>query len=280
MKRSIKAGGILLAGWLVFAQSCMTFRISDQKAAAEFKAKGIELKTFTIRSGGHPFHFVQTGADTLPTLVFVHGTPGSWTAFEPYLKDSLLRTRFRMISVDRPGFGHSDYGNAMHLDQQSAIMGPVLQSLRNGHALWLVGHSMGGPMIVQLAVDYPQLADGLVLIAGSIDPAAEKPEKWRPILFKTPLNYLVPGAMQPSNEELWYLKTDLKTLEQRLPQVHCPVYFIHGREDTWVPPVNVYYGFEKMTGAMKKDSLWLEGNHFIPWTKYAAIRDYLYDLGP
>jgi pimeloyl-ACP methyl ester carboxylesterase len=217
---------------------------------------------------------VQTGADSLPTLVFIHGTPGSWTAFEIYLKDSLLLTKYRLISFDRPGFGDSDFGDAMHLDQQSAIMGPVIQSLKNGKPLWLIGHSMGGPMILQLEEDFPGLADGLILIAGSIDPAAELPEKWRPVLFKTPLNYLVPGAMRPSNKELWYLKEDLKVMEPALRKITCPVYFIHGREDNMVPPSNVPYGLSELTAA-KKDTLWLAGNHFIPWSKFDTIRNYL-----
>lgn len=275
MKRSMHIAFVVLVSWLIFAQSCMTFRKSDKTAIASFAERGIILYTKSIHKGGHTLHFVQTGADSLPTLVFIHGTPGSWTAFEPYLMDSLLLTRFRMISIDRPGFGYSDFGDAMHMDQQAEIMGPVIQSFKNGQPLWLIGHSMGGPIILQLEKDYPGLATGLVLIAGSIDPAAENPEKWRPVLFKTPLNYLVPGAMRPSNRELWYLKEDLKILAPFLPKISCTVLFIHGREDNMVPPSNVPFGMATLSGAALKDTLWLDGNHFIPWTKFDTIRNYL-----
>jgi pimeloyl-ACP methyl ester carboxylesterase len=278
MKSSFIIAIVLLACWLVFAQSCMTFRISDKKAVEDFRKKGIELKTYRKNVNGHTIHYVQTGADSLPTLLFVHGTPGSWTAFESYLQDSLLLTKFRLISIDRPGFGDSDFGIAMELMQQSELMGSAIKTMSNGKACWFVGHSMGAPIILQLEVDHPGIATGLVLISGSIDPAAEKPEKWRPVLFKTPLNLLVPGAMRPSNEELWYLKDNLKTLAKQLNQVTCPVYFIHGRQDTWVPPSNVYFGLKMLSGTQKKDTVWLEGNHFIPWTKFKQIRDYLYDL--
>lgn len=273
----MRIGIMVLGSWLIFAQSCMTFRTSDKKAVSSFAEKGILLRTTTLHKNGHAIHYVQTGADSLPTLVFIHGTPGSWTAFEPYLRDSLLRTRFRLVSFDRPGFGYSDFGNAMHMDDQSALMGPIIASLKNGHPLWLIGHSMGGPIILQLEKDYPGLATGLILLAGSIDPAAELPEKWRPVLFKTPLNLFVPGAMRPSNRELWYLKEDLKTLAPALHEIKCPVYFIHGRKDNMVPPSNVPYGMISLTGAIQKDSLWLAGNHFIPWTKFDTIRNYLMD---
>src|SRR6187402_100491 len=115
---------LLLVGWLIFAQGCMTFRTTDKKAKASFAEKGIVLKTTTVQIQNHHLHYVQTGADSLPTLLFIHGTPGSWTAFEPYLKDTLLIARFRLISFDRPGFGDSDYGDAMNMGQQSALMGP------------------------------------------------------------------------------------------------------------------------------------------------------------
>jgi pimeloyl-ACP methyl ester carboxylesterase len=275
MKKSFRIALVVLGGWIILAQSCMTMRKSDKDAIADFAKKGIVLRSKTTEKNGHSLHYVMTGADSLPTLVFVHGTPGSWTAFEPYLADSLLLTKYRLVSFDRPGFGYSDYGGALPMPAQSAIMGPVIQSLKNGKSLWLVGHSMGGPMIMQLEIDYPGLATGLVLIAGSIDPAAEKPEKWRPVIFKTPLNYLVPGAMRPSNKELWYLKEDLKTMAPGIAKITCAVYFIHGTKDTWVPPSNVPYGMARLTSAVKKDTLWLDGNHFIPWSKYDSIRNYL-----
>lgn len=264
--------------WIIFAQSCLTFRMPDKKAVAAFREKGIHLSTTTAIVRKHRIHYVQTGKDSLPSLIFIHGTPGSWTAFEPYLKDSLLLGSYRLISFDRPGFGYSDYGNALPLAEQSELMGPVIRSLRNGKPQWLIGHSLGAPLLLQLQLDNPGLATGLVLISGSIDPAAEKRENWRPLLFKTPLNFLVPGAMRPSNLELWYLKNDLRKLAPRLPGIHCPVYFIHGKKDTWVPPSNVAFGLSRLTGTSQKDTLWMEGNHFIPWTRFEIIRDKLLSL--
>ena len=242
MKKSLLLILLVLGGWLILAQSCFTFRTADSKAINSFQKDGISLKTATIKQDGFPLHYVQTGNDSLPTLVFIHGTPGSWNAFDRFLKDSLLRTQYRMISIDRPGFGYSNFGEALNLSDQSRIIGPVLESLKNKEAFWLVGHSLGGPMILQLALDYPQLATGLVIISGSIDPAAEKPERWRYVLDKTPLKLFLPGAFRPSNTELIYLKKDLKLMEPVLSTINLPVFFIHGRSDGWVRPVYVEFG--------------------------------------
>ena len=96
---------LVLGGWLILAQSCFTFRTADAKAISKFQEDGILLKTVAVKQDGFPIHYVQTGNDSLPTLIFIHGTPGSWNAFEMYLRDSLLRAHYRMISIDRPGFG-------------------------------------------------------------------------------------------------------------------------------------------------------------------------------
>lgn len=278
MKKSFLIILVLLTGWLVMAQSCFTFRTTDKKAIDSFKKAGIELKTTTISVAGEPLHFVQTGADSLPILIFIHGTPGSWTDFERYLKDSSLEQHYRMIALDRPGFGYSRFGNALNLADQSLLMGPLIESFKNGHPLWLVGHSLGAPVALQLALDFPGLADGLVLISGSIDPGAEKPERWRRVLEKTPLKLFLPGAFRPSNTELIYLKTDLNALRPRLSQLRLPICFIHGRADSWVPPVNVEYGMKQMIHSTSIDTLWLEGGHFIPWTAFPEVRTKLLEL--
>lgn len=275
MKRTVPILILVLGLWLVLAQSCFTFRTPDKKVIASFREKGIELKTRYVKSGDYAIHYVQSGADTLPTLVFIHGTPGSWTAFEPYHADSLLLSRFRMISIDRPGFGYSNFGKAINQEQQSALMLPVIRSFKNGKPLWLVGHSLGGATVLQLELDSPGISDGLVIISGSIDPALEKPERWRYVVARTPLKLLLPGAFRPSNEELIYLKEDLKIMKPRLSEIRPPVFFIHGDTDKWVPPSNVDFGMKMLTGSAKLDTAWISGGHFIPWTAFESVRDYL-----
>jgi pimeloyl-ACP methyl ester carboxylesterase len=71
----------------------------------------LENRFFKIRMffDGHNLHYIETGNAQKPTLI-LHGSPGSWNAFKEYLQDTTLLKKYRMIAIDRPGFGYSDFG--------------------------------------------------------------------------------------------------------------------------------------------------------------------------
>lgn len=271
--------GLFLLTWIIFAQSCMTFRKADKEMKETFSKNGVTLYTTTERIQDRDIHYAKTGSDTLPTIFFVHGTPGSWDAFSGYMQDKELLQHYRMISFDRPGFGYSDFGKALHLEANAQLISPIIHKMNNGKPVYLAGHSLGGPLIVKMAADYPDYFDGLVIISGSVDPAEEKPEKWRPVLFRSPLNLLIPGAFRPSNVELWWLKKDLVQLKEDFARINCQVVFIHGLKDTWVPPGNVEYAKKLLVNAPSVGELMIpDANHFIPWTKFREIKDVLLHL--
>jgi pimeloyl-ACP methyl ester carboxylesterase len=252
----------------------MRFRTSDQEAVAEFSRLGLTLTPHTLAVGKRSMHYVSTGSPEQPTLVFVHGSPGSWDSFKAYLKDSLLLEHYRMVSLDRPGFGYSDFGQATGIQQQADLLGPVLHKLANGKPMYLIGHSLGGPMIIKLAADNPDLPiKGLVLLAGSVSPADEPREPWRAILDTPPLRYLLPGAIRASNHELRLFKKDIVTMQPAFAHITCPVFILHGDKDPLVPPPNAVYAQKMLINSAHIDLFWLKGaNHFIPWTRYPYIR--------
>lgn len=270
---------ILITIWLVFAQCSMKFRITDSEARKKFSENGVGLTIETIKVDGFKMHYATTGNDTLPTLFFVHGSPGGWNAFERYMQDKELLAKFRMISIDRPGFGFSEFGNAKNLQEQSMLISPIVKSLQNGKPMYAIGHSLGGPMIAKLQMDNENLFTGLVFLAASNDPDEEKPEKWRFILKGSPLQFFLPGAFRPSNKELVYLKTDLKFLDKEWEKITCPAWIIHGDKDTFVPPGNVDYTKKKLTKARSVEVKMLPGaRHFIVWEQYEDVKSVLLKL--
>jgi len=257
----------------------MKFHIADAEARKQFSDAGVNLQLDNIEVDGFNMHYAKTGNDSLPTLFFVHGSPGSWDAFSRYLKDKDLLSKYRMISIDRPGFGDSEFGKAKNLEEQSKLISPLLVYFKNNKPVYVIGHSLGGPMAIRLVADNPDYFSGIILLAGSVDPGEEKPEKWRPVLYKTPFKFFVPGAFRPSNQELWYLKNDLKILKNDFPKITCPVWIIHGDKDDLVPVGNAAFAKEMLVHAKKVETTILPGaNHFIPWQHYEEIKGVLMKL--
>lgn len=257
----------------------MKHRISDNKAKEEFSKAGVSLTTETKKINGFDIHYAKTGNDTFPTLFFVHGSPDGWTRYEEFMKDKELLSRYRMISIDRPGFGYSQFGDAKNLEDQSQLISPLVKSIKNGTPIYGVGHSYGGAALVKLQVDNEDLFNGLVLLAAAVDPKEEKPERWRFIMKIPPLNYLLPGAYRPSNTELVYLKEDLKELGKEWEKISCPVWILHGDKDTYVPVANVEYAKKKLSKAKSVEVKILPGaDHFIPKERYEEVKEVLMKL--
>ena len=270
---------IFIAVWLVFAQFIMKSRISDNKAKQKFSKAGVALTIDTINIDGFKIHYAKTGDDTLPTLFFVHGSPDSWTRYEEFMMDKELLAKYRMISIDRPGFGYSQFGDAKNLEDQSKLIRQFVRSIQNGKPVYAIGHSYGGPLIVKLQVDDQNLFDGLILLAAAVDPKEEKPERWRFIMKTPPLKFLLPGAYRPSNTELVYLKEDLKDLDKEWEKITSPVWIMHGDKDTYVPVANVDYAKKKLAKARSVEVKILKGaDHFIPKERYEDIKEVLMKL--
>jgi pimeloyl-ACP methyl ester carboxylesterase len=280
LMKSMLVAGVTMLAWLIFAPGCMTFRTTDETAVKKFSRKGIELKTATYQVNGTDIHYVMVGTDTLPTLILVHGTPGSWGAFEDYLEDPALLLHYRVVSVDRPGFGYSNFGQAMNLADQSVYLMPLLREIHNDKPVFLAGHSLGGPLVVKMAADNPEAFQGIMLISGSVDPALEPKESWRYVAEKFPFRLFLPGAFKPSNTELVYFKKDVVDLAGDFSKVSCDVYLVHGAKDSWVPVGNVDYARKKLVHARRVETMIIpDGNHFIPFTRRAQIVDALIGMG-
>ncbi|MCU0375492.1 MAG: alpha/beta hydrolase [Chitinophagaceae bacterium] len=262
---------------MVVVQGCFKFRTSDTDAKKAFSQKGVALKTgFFAAANGRQLHYVQTGDSTAPTIYFIHGTPGSWDNFKNYLLDSALLQHFRLIAVDRPGFGYSNFGKSLPVAEQVRMLNEFVSFNKNGKPAILAGHSLGGPIVVAMAAADTAVAQTLLLLAASVSPLHEPAEKWRKALANPLLNPFVPGAFRPSNAELLDFKTYVNQMPALLRQVRCTTYIMHGTKDMFVPYGNLAYADSSLINAPVVNLITLPGeNHFIPWTKFDDIRQLL-----
>ncbi|HZF64297.1 MAG TPA: alpha/beta hydrolase [Chitinophagaceae bacterium] len=271
---SISSLWILLAQYVIFKN-----RLSDSTAKSLFQLKHVYVRIYDTLIKDRNMHYAVSGSDSLPTLVFIHGSPGSWSNYRAFMWDSSLLKKYRIMSIDRPGFGYSDFGRAMHLQDQCRLIMPIIEKFSNGKALYLCGHSMGAPIALQLSASNPQLVSNLILVGAPLDVGLEEKETWRSVMGVKPLYYALPGAFGPSNTELLYLKTDLIGLQKEFKKVRAKVKFIHGDKDKRVPIANVAYGKKMLINAahISCDTLFGAG-HLIPWENEMLFRNLLLQM--
>ena len=122
-RNKVKSFFFLLAFvYLFFCQSCMTMRMTKKETKAFFETSKTEYIDVSLPIEEYTIHYIETGNKNASTLFFVHGSPGSWDAYKDYLKDSLLLPKYRLIAIDRIGFGYSNFGEAANLATQAHIL--------------------------------------------------------------------------------------------------------------------------------------------------------------
>jgi len=260
--------------------SCMTFRASSKEVDEYFKKKNIEGTQLSYKVGFRDIHYVKAGDETKPLVVFIHGSPGSLSAFIHFLADTSLLRQTEMISTDRPGFGYSNFGNGVgSLHEQCEILLPLLQRNKNGRPLILVGHSLGGPLIARMAYEHPDLIDGLVIIAGSIDPELEPNETWFRAPLATPfLSWVLPRSLRASNEEIYHLKPELEKMLPMWADIKCPVIVIQGKKDSLVPAANADFAKKMLVNAPVEFVFKDDMDHFVPWSNPELIQQAIISL--
>jgi len=269
--------GLILAGlYVVFGTlaQCSRLRMTKTEVEKEFNKISVQPVFGNFKTGSQTLHYAKIGNDTLPMVVFVHGSPGSWNAYINYFKDTALSHHACLISVDRPGYGESNLGSPMpSLQEQAALIAPILKTSKNARKPILVGHSMGGPIIARMAMDYPGMVGGLIFIAPSIDPGMEKKEYYRHLLKTGIIQAILPPDLNVSNRELMPLKNELEKMLPYWQNIKVPCTIIHGTKDMLVPYGNVAFFEKHLINAPKKEVITLENvNHFIPWTHYNTVK--------
>lgn len=100
-------------------------------------------------------------------FVLVHGIGMGRIVYDGMVP--ILAGLGRVIALDLPGFGDSpEPGSETSIEETAQNLARFIRDERLGRVV-LVGHSMGTQIATQLAVSDPDLVEGLVLIAPTID---------------------------------------------------------------------------------------------------------------
>ena len=125
----------------------------------------IEPRTAMLH--GRPVTYAEAGAG--PVLLLVHGMGGGYENWREVIEP--LAHRYTVIAPDLPGHGTSAPGNGDYSTGALAVgLRDLLVALGHERAT-LVGHSLGGGIAMQLAYQFPELAERLVLVSsGGLGP--------------------------------------------------------------------------------------------------------------
>lgn len=93
-------------------------------------------------------------------LVLIHGLFGSLENLGVIART--MATQFQTINIDLPNHGRSPWTEQFDYPSMAKAIAETLTELKITSA-YVLGHSMGGKTAMQLAFDYPQLVEKLIL---------------------------------------------------------------------------------------------------------------------
>jgi pimeloyl-ACP methyl ester carboxylesterase len=142
--------------------------------------------------------FEDSGAGE--SVVCIHGAFIA-DAFRPLLAERSLASRYRLIAYHRRGYGGSSRAEgSVSLAQQAEDCQRLLSHLGVGRA-HLVGHSFGGLIGIQLALDAPELVHTLSLLEPALM-MGESADLYRQKLVESMQRYREAGARVTVDEFL------------------------------------------------------------------------------
>ena len=258
---------LLLFGFLSFMGSGT---LAQERALAAAQRFG------PVRTLG-PVDYVEintpnSGGEPKQLILFVHGTPGSYSAFSAYLGDAVMRDTYHMISVTRPGWRNNDDEKLPSLDDQASALEPFLHMDESGKGAILMAHSYGGPVIARTAMDYSELVAGLVFVATTGDPALSGPRWYNRFAVVLP-RFILGSSLKGANAEIMPLRSQLEEMLPRWQNLRMPSLIVQGDQDRLVNPGNALF-MQRMLVNSDVTYLHREGQgHFVLWEEAGLIRD-------
>lgn len=133
-------------------------------------------------------HFEQSGDKAAQTIVFIHGggMDGSvWRNNINYFGD------YNCIVIDLPEHGMSADIKPFSIEKSVELIATIIRNNSNTGNAHVIGHSLGGVILINLISMYPELIDHAVVASGNLRPSA---------IYKIFTNSLICKSLSTLNE--------------------------------------------------------------------------------
>jgi pimeloyl-ACP methyl ester carboxylesterase len=128
---------------------------------ARLKQRGEELfKTSSVEVKGIKINYAEAGQGK--AVIAVHGWTNNWLGFVPV--GCFLHDRYKIISIDLPGFGDSGRLPKYNLELQAEYLYEFIKKLKIDKPI-IMGHSMGTYVVAKFCQMHPDIARKIILIS-------------------------------------------------------------------------------------------------------------------
>ncbi len=252
------------------------FRKSDKELNRFFRENHIPGMIGYYTALGRRLRYVSIGKDNLPTLVFIHGSPASMSLYRGRFSDKTILKTFHILAIDRPGYGYSGFGDPEpSIQKQSEMISLLLDSLHKAkHPIIVVGGSFGAPIACRLAMNHPELVDGLVITGPAIGPGREKVFWFAPIIENPAIRWFIPRMFQSANTEKLHHKEELEKMLPYWKNIHVPVMYLQGAKDHLVDTSNASFARQQLVNAPYLDIYFFPNRgHYLAQYEWPTIKN-------
>lgn len=235
------------------------------------------IKFNTINAGSDSLSYAYSGNIDKPGVLFIHGTPGGWPAFERYLSYRKLQRDFFMVSVDRLGWGSSPLPKKQidgDFERQANAIAEVFKQYP-GKKWVVVGHSLGASIAPMVALAAPDAVASLLLLAGSLKPSLGKPRWYNYAASTWFVGWLLSDTMTNSNKEIMALRRELKAMDKEIKNTQLGAHLVvmQGMKDKLVSPKNPNYVRNAWQDHFASTEIMelAEAGHFLPWNQTPLV---------
>lgn len=275
---------IMLLGLVVavFLFYYVQFRDTDKELKRFFADKQVPVSIGYYTSHNRSLRYLKAGdARAKAAVLFIHGAPSSMSYFKKYLTDDAILQRACLLAIDRPGYGYSGFGNPEpSIALQSAMIRPLLDSLQRAHhPLILVGASYGTSVACRIAMDYPDLVDGLILVAPSLAPGEERIYPITYFIEHAWVKWLIPSMFVSANAEKLHHRQELEKMLPYWKKIRVPVVYMQGENDHLIYTTNALFAKNQLVHAPCLDVRMIPGRgHLIAFSEKDKITQAILEM--